>query len=611
MRSPKPNLCPRYSARVLEDVRLGPSPDWLVRRLEAVGVRSINNVVDVTNFVLWEMGQPLHAFDLDKLDAATIVVRLAARRRDAADARRRGARAGRDRPRDRRRRARGGARRRDGRARHRGDREDATRAARERALRPFEVRRTAKRLGLHTDASHRFERGTDPEQTVAALDRAAVLLADLAGCERSPRHARRGRPGGVRAPRDRVFAAPPRRFRRRRLRPLRSEALVSGARARGPRRRRRGVEGAGAELAPIRPRARRGRLRRGDAHPRLRRDPRRAAAGLRLRRSGDAGAAAPSSDAPASGRAGLRRDDPARVRVARGGRALSAGEGQRSRRQEPRRAAGTPRAHEVRSSSPIRSPSSTPSCAARCCRAWSAPRSTTCTAAPPPCACSRSGTCSSTRRSSRSAWSSAAPTARRGTARAKPTCSISRACSTRCSKRSTPRSRSVAPSFPAFSPAPAPSSTARASGWVGSVASMRSRRFPLFAAELFCHALGDGASVSRAVTPSKFPGVAADLTLTHGSRCRGPRSRARSTRRPRLLQEFGLKDRYQGEGVPEGAVNTTIFFRYSAPDRTLQQEEVNAQQAELGKLLDHRFGPAPPRRPHERRPRLDPARRRW
>ena len=98
-------LCPRYSARVLEDVRLGPSPDWLVRRLEAVGARSINNVVDVTNFVLWELGQPLHAFDLDTLAAATIVVRLGRRGREAPDPRRRGARAARDRPGDRRRRS--------------------------------------------------------------------------------------------------------------------------------------------------------------------------------------------------------------------------------------------------------------------------------------------------------------------------------------------------------------------------------------------------------------------------------------------------------------------------------------------------------------------------
>ena len=69
--------CPRYTARVIKNVRVGPSPEWLVRRLEAIGVHSVNNIVDITNFCLLEFGQPLHAFDLDKLQGARIVVRLA------------------------------------------------------------------------------------------------------------------------------------------------------------------------------------------------------------------------------------------------------------------------------------------------------------------------------------------------------------------------------------------------------------------------------------------------------------------------------------------------------------------------------------------------------
>ena len=126
-------------------------------------------------------------------------------------------------------------------------------------------------------------------------------------------------------------------------------------------------------------------------------------------------------------------------------------------------------------------------------------------------------------------------------------------------------------------------------GWFGRLDAESA--IPLFAAEVFCHALGDGASVSRPVTPSKFPGVAADLTLTHSLAVPWAAiAAAIAAAAPALLQEFGLKDRYQGEGVPEGAVNTTIFFRYSAPDRTLQQEEVNAHQAELGRLLAGRFG---------------------
>ncbi|MGH9307770.1 MAG: phenylalanine--tRNA ligase beta subunit-related protein, partial [Vicinamibacterales bacterium] len=70
------DLCPRYCAQVFE-VSIGPSPSWLVQRLEAAGVRSINNIVDVTNYVMLEMGQPMHAFDLDRLDGGRLVIRRA------------------------------------------------------------------------------------------------------------------------------------------------------------------------------------------------------------------------------------------------------------------------------------------------------------------------------------------------------------------------------------------------------------------------------------------------------------------------------------------------------------------------------------------------------
>ena len=73
----EPEGCPRYIAQVVEDVRIAPSPAWLQRRLEAMGQRPINNVVDVTNLVLFELGQPLHAFDLDRLDGPAIRVRRA------------------------------------------------------------------------------------------------------------------------------------------------------------------------------------------------------------------------------------------------------------------------------------------------------------------------------------------------------------------------------------------------------------------------------------------------------------------------------------------------------------------------------------------------------
>ncbi len=70
-----PDLCPRYTARLIQGVTIGPSPAWMRERLEAVGLRSINNIVDVTNFVMMELGQPLHAFDFRFLDEGRIVVR--------------------------------------------------------------------------------------------------------------------------------------------------------------------------------------------------------------------------------------------------------------------------------------------------------------------------------------------------------------------------------------------------------------------------------------------------------------------------------------------------------------------------------------------------------
>jgi phenylalanyl-tRNA synthetase beta chain len=176
-----PALCTRYAARVILGVRVGPSPAWMTSRLEAIGQRSINNVVDATNYVLWEMGQPLHPFDRDRLEGRRIVVRTA-------------------RPGETLRTLDGEERRLQtdmlviagGRAPvalagimggHASEIGPQTRnVLLESAwFDPVSVRRTSKLLGLHTDASHRFERGADPLATVAALDRAAALIAELAG----------------------------------------------------------------------------------------------------------------------------------------------------------------------------------------------------------------------------------------------------------------------------------------------------------------------------------------------------------------------------------------------------------------------------------------------
>jgi phenylalanyl-tRNA synthetase beta chain len=181
-----PDDCHHYAARVVRDVRIAPSPRWLQERLEACGVRAINNVVDVTNLVLLELGQPLHAFDLAKLEGGLVRVRRAAeaeslvtldgqtRRLDPrdlviADATRAIALAG----------VMGGADSEVG--------EGTTDVLIESAhFRPVPVRLTARRHGLHSEASYRFERGVDREGIVRAADRAALLLSELAGGRVAP-----------------------------------------------------------------------------------------------------------------------------------------------------------------------------------------------------------------------------------------------------------------------------------------------------------------------------------------------------------------------------------------------------------------------------------------
>ncbi|HEY6467908.1 MAG TPA: phenylalanine--tRNA ligase subunit beta [Candidatus Acidoferrales bacterium] len=176
-----PDLCGRYTVRVLRGVKVQPSPDWLRQRLEAIGQNSINNVVDVTNYVMFELGQPMHAFDLDKLTENRIVVRRAkpgekiktldgAERtltKDMcviADAVRAVAIAG----------VMGGAESEIGFASRNILLESAW-------FDPISVRRTSKALGLRTEASYRFERGADPEMAELASRRAAELIEKVAG----------------------------------------------------------------------------------------------------------------------------------------------------------------------------------------------------------------------------------------------------------------------------------------------------------------------------------------------------------------------------------------------------------------------------------------------
>jgi phenylalanyl-tRNA synthetase beta chain len=203
-----PRSCPRYSASVVESVRVGAAPDWMRFRLEACGIRSINNIVDVTNYVMLETSQPLHAFDLDRLSAKKIVVRQARGIKKFVTL--------------------------DGVERElapedllicdgdvpvalagvMGGRDSEVGAAPRAVLLesanfdPVTVRRTAKRLGLHSEASHRFERGVDPEGTIGALERAVSLLGQVAGGKPAgnviDRYPRRAKPPSILLRRPRV-----------------------------------------------------------------------------------------------------------------------------------------------------------------------------------------------------------------------------------------------------------------------------------------------------------------------------------------------------------------------------------------------------------------------
>ena len=175
------DLCPRYAARLVRGVKIAPSPEWLVKRLETIGQRPINNVADITNYVLHELGQPLHAFDFHKLGGRRIVVRRAAAGEKLttldgvereltnemlviADAERAVALAG----------IMG------------GEDSEISSATTDVLIEsayfdPNSVRRTARALGMDTEASRRFERGADREGVLQAQERCIQLICELAG----------------------------------------------------------------------------------------------------------------------------------------------------------------------------------------------------------------------------------------------------------------------------------------------------------------------------------------------------------------------------------------------------------------------------------------------
>ncbi|MEK6650536.1 MAG: phenylalanine--tRNA ligase subunit beta [Bacteroidota bacterium] len=180
------DLCPRYCGRVLSNVRVSPSPPWLQHRLESAGVRPINAIVDATNYVMLELGHPLHAFDLDRLAGNSIVVRRAGSDRafTTLDGKERGLQPDMLMICDAERAvAIGGVM---------GGANSEISGATTRILiegayfQPASVRRTARTLGLSTEASYRFERGADPAMASMAVDRAARLIQELTGASVHP-----------------------------------------------------------------------------------------------------------------------------------------------------------------------------------------------------------------------------------------------------------------------------------------------------------------------------------------------------------------------------------------------------------------------------------------
>ncbi len=174
-----PDLCYRYSARVVKNVKIAPSPEWLVRRLNACGIRSINNIVDITNYVMLEMGQPMHAFDINSIEGKHIVVRRAKngekittldeeeRTLDEndlviADETKPVAIAG----------VMGGMN-------SEIEKYTETVVFESASFYGGAVRKTAKKLGLRTESSSRFEKGLSPENALRAINRAMELVEEL------------------------------------------------------------------------------------------------------------------------------------------------------------------------------------------------------------------------------------------------------------------------------------------------------------------------------------------------------------------------------------------------------------------------------------------------
>jgi phenylalanyl-tRNA synthetase beta chain len=583
--------CPRYVARVVEGVRVGPSPSWLVRRLASIGQRSVNDVVDVTNFVLWEMGQPLHAFDLDRLAGARLEVRRArpGERLVTLD--------GIERALDPEMLVIADAERPVGLAGVMGGRDSEVSAGTTRILiesAHFDRRRvrlTSRRLGLHTDASHRFERGADLEACRAAADRVAELIAEIAaGRALAGAADRRGVPplprrGWLELARLNAFAG----------------AEVEAADV------ERWLTGLGFGLRPVPPAAAweatvpswrwfdfeprpDGQVYEADLFEEVLRI-------YGLDRIPAALPALPGSDGPRTERQRVRE------RVKRFLAGVGFAEAINFAFEDPRAAARLPTLRPGLTPLALRNPLS---------ERYSTMRQ------------SLLGNLLESARFNQRRGAAAVRLFEIGTTffpragegllpieeeHAALVCG---------GKVGLPWDREVALDLfdlkgdveglaaalgvrltarPASLPGMAAGSAAELLDGGGAVVGVLGRieeeeeGYPLYACEVRLEALEDGGVSWPIALPSRFPGIDADLTLTHSASVRwSDLEEAIAAARPPELAEFALKARYQGEGVPAGAVNTTIAFSYNAGDRSLTQDEVNEHHFALAAELTRRFG---------------------
>jgi len=587
-----PEGCPRFVARVIRGVKIGPSPEWLVRRLEAIGSRSINNVVDATNFCLWECGQPMHAYDLATVPGGEIHVRRARAGEKVVTL--------------------------DGKEREL-DPEVLVIADRTRAIglagimggldtevtkrttdvllecAHFDRRRIrigAKRLGMHTDASHRFERGADFEICAEAARRCAALIAELAGgTVEGPAVDQIGdRPEPVSW---RLSGPELERFGGTTIADAEIERILSGLGFSPGKAGERLWEG----TVPA--------WREVDFEPRRDRLPAREAWRQDLFEEvwRQTGFDAIPATLPALG--GVDRGenpehdrrDRLRDRLVGCGyaEAIHYAFGERRADSDLPRLVGTGEpialANPLSELYAVMRRSLVPNLVAaaefnanrgaRGVRLFESGHLFPGAAAPEieALALVTGGT-----------GGDGGPWDRRVE---------SDLLAVKGEIEALFAELGVAPeAAPADLPGVAPGTGAlwsldgEAIGWFGRLRKFDAA-FPLFAAELLLSRLPLVRARIRVEPPSRFPGIDADFTLTHALDLPW-RELVAAIREARVedLARFTLKDRYQGAGIPDGAVATTIAFHYNAPERSLTQDEVNGRHQTLAADLERRFGVA-------------------